>query len=182
MLTDKKLTPVAEDESVIEATKALTEAQITYDVCACKYKKFALVMNPHTRATTTKTISDNEILEAKAGWESAKTDLAVSEMEVNRCEGKLKIATKDATQARVPALRHTMREAVSKFYAELARSVMANSEVYAARRLACEILGDNQNEIPDLCWPELLAPMYQGKDDENLLDFRKGHVTKSGWL
>lgn len=182
MLKEAKLTRVGEDPDVMAWAKALKEAQITYDVRACKYKKFALVMNPHTRATTTKTISDNEILEAKAGWETAKSELALAEMDVNRCAGKMKVATKEATQARIPALRHTMREAVGKFYAELARSVMANSEVFAARRLACEILGDSQSEIPDLCWPELLAPKFQSKNDECLLDFRKGHVKKSGWL
>ena len=174
MLKETKLTRVSEDPDVMAWAKALKEAQRTYDVCACKYKKFALVMDPHQRGTSTRAVSETEALEARSGWEGVKTDLALSEMEVNRCAGKLMTAQKDATQARVPALRHTMREAVSKFYAELARSVMANSEVYAARRLACEILGDSQSEIPDLCWPELLAPMYQGKDDENLLDFRKG--------
>jgi len=182
MLKEQTLTKVVDDSAVMEAAKFLKEAKITYDVCVCTVTKYALVMNPHQRGSTTRTVSEDEILEAKANWETANRDLALSGMEIKRYAGKLTAATKAAALARVPALRKLMRSAVSKFYSELDKSVMANSEVLAARRLACEILGDTQNEIPDLCWPELLAPMYQGKNDECLLDFRKQHVLKSGWL
>ena len=182
MLKEQTLTKVVDDSAVMEAAKFLKEAKITYDVCVCTVTKYALVMNPHQRGTTTRTVSEDEILEARANWESANRDLALAAMDTKRYEGKLTGATRAAIQARVPALRKLMRTALSKFYSELDKSVMANSEVLAARRLACEILGDTQNEIPDLAWPELLPEKYRSKSDECLLDFRRQHVLKSGWL
>lgn len=182
MTATKPLTPVSEDKIVRETQQAFDECQMKLAQFQNRVSRYKPVMDPRDRATTLRSFTDDDVLEAQAGWEEALRDLSFCELEIRSLTTKLNQAKRDAVLERVAPLRQKLRIATKHLYERVAEASKANSAVLAVYQEARTVLGESQHEIPNLSWADLLSATECDRNTESAIDFRKRKLLKDGWL